>query len=212
MVQLGMGEIPKRTSDTRERILALAEQAVLAKGFNATSVEELVAAAAISRSGFFYHFSDKRTLAKALIQRYMEQEKILFDDLFRRAYELNDDPLHGFLVALKLFAEMMANLPEAHPGCMAAAFCYQDQLFDQEVRDLNAKSLLEWRERFREHLARIAEVYPTTGPTDLEAVADMATSLIEGGLILGRTLQDPTILPRQVMLYREFVRAKFSPA
>ena len=43
----------------------------------------------------------------------------------------------------------MANLPEAHPGCLAASFAYQDQLFNQEIRQLNAEGLLAWRMRFR---------------------------------------------------------------
>ena len=51
--------------------------------------------------------------------RYLEHDKQVLDDIFARGDELNDDPLHGFLVGLKLFAEMMANLPEAHPGCLA---------------------------------------------------------------------------------------------
>src|SRR5688572_27759899 len=113
-----MLEAPLRKgSDTRERLLALAERAVLAKGFAATSIEELIVAAGITKSGFFYHFKDKGELAKALLLRYLAQDKALLDDLFARADELNEDPLHGFLVGLKLFAEMMADLPEAHPGC-----------------------------------------------------------------------------------------------
>ena len=48
----------QKKTDTRERILELAEAAVLAKGFASTSIEELIAAAGISKSGFFYHFKD----------------------------------------------------------------------------------------------------------------------------------------------------------
>ena len=140
--------------------LPIAEEAVLAKGFAATSIEEIIAAVGITKSGFFYHFKDKRDLAKALLERYLEHDRRLLDELFRRGDELNDDPLHGFLVGLKLFAEMMANLPEAHPGCLAASFAYQDQLFNQEIRTLNAEGLLAWRARFRERLELIAERYP----------------------------------------------------
>jgi TetR/AcrR family transcriptional repressor of nem operon len=128
---------PKR-GDTRERLLAIAEEAVLAKGFAATSIDELIAAAGITKSGFFYHFKDKSELAKALLLRYLDHDRQVLDDLFSRADELNEDPLHGFLVGLKLFAEMMANMTEVHPGCLAASFVYQDQLFNREVRDLNA--------------------------------------------------------------------------
>lgn len=202
---------PRKGADTRERILELAEAAVLAKGFAATSIEELIAAAGITKSGFFYHFRDKGALAKAMMLRYIEHDKQVLDGIFTRADELNDDPLHGLLVALKLFAETFANLPEAHPGCLAAAFCYQDQLFNRDIRDLNAGSVLRWRARFLEKLKLIAARYPPKREADIEALADMAASNVEGGLILGRLLQDPSILPRQILLYRDLIRATFSP-
>jgi len=198
-------------TSARDRLLALAEVAVLEKGFAATSIDELIAGAGITKSGFFYHFKDKSELAKALMQRYVEEHNGVLAGIFTRADELNDDPLHGLLVGLKLFAEMLANLPEAHPGCLAAAFCYQDQLFNKKVRDLNAEGILRWRRRFRERFEKIAEKYPPRGPVDLEALSDMAASNVEGGLILGRVLKDVTILPRQIMLYRELVRATFLP-
>jgi TetR/AcrR family transcriptional repressor of nem operon len=202
----------RKGSDTRERLLAAAESAVLAKGFAATSIEEIIAAVGITKSGFFYHFKDKADLAKGLMLRYLEHDKALLDELFDRADELNDDPLHGFLVAMKLFAEMMANLPEAHPGCLAASFCYQDQLFNREINELNAGGVLSWRQRFRARLDAIAARYPVRQPTDLDALADMATTLVEGGLILGRVLKDATILPKQILLYRDLVRLTFAPS
>lgn len=201
----------RRRGDAREKILELAEEAVLAKGFAATSIDELVAGAGITKSGFFYHFRDKNALAKAMILRYLERDKSILDDLFRRADELNEDPLHGFLVGLKMFAELMADLPDNYPGCLAASFCYQDQLFDAEIRDLNAKGMLEWRQRFRTRFEAIAERYPPREPVDMEALADMATVLVEGGLILGRALQDSSILPRQILVFRDYVRLVFAP-
>jgi len=201
----------RKTGDTRERLLELAESAVLAKGFAATSIEELIAAAGISKSGFFYHFKDKGELAKGLLLRYLRQDRELLDSIFRRGDDLNEDPLHGFLVGLKLFAEMLADLPQAHPGCLAASFAYQDQLFNEELRKLNADGMLDWRTRFRERLRTIAGCYPPRHVVDLDALADMAYTLVEGGLILGRVLQDSTILPRQILLFRDFIRMIFMP-
>ncbi len=196
--------------DTREKLLALAEEAVLAKGFAGTSIEELIAAAGITKSGFFYHFKDKGDLAKALLLRYLEHDQRVLDELFTRGDELNEDPLHGFLVGLKLFAEMLANMTEVHPGCLAASFVYQDQLFNRDVRDLNAEGILRWRRRFRERFELIAQKYPPRHDVDLDALADMAATLIEGALILSRALGDPMIPPKQVLLYRDFVRCVFS--
>jgi TetR/AcrR family transcriptional repressor of nem operon len=199
----------RRGIDTRERILDAAESAVLEKGFAATSIEELIAAVGITKSGFFYHFRDKGVLAEALLERYIEREDALFDDLFRRADELNEDPLHGFLVGLKMLAEMLADLPGGHPGCLVASYCYQDRLFDRSVTDLNARAVLGWRRRFRDRLDRIAAIYPQKVDINLDDLADMLSVIADGGIILSKVVHDKDALPRQVMLYREFVRTIF---
>jgi TetR/AcrR family transcriptional regulator, transcriptional repressor for nem operon len=200
---------PRRGADTRERLLDLAEAAVLDKGFAATSIEELIAAVGITKSGFFYHFKDKGELAKALLQRYLDREEALFDALFARADELHEDPLHGFLIWLKLLAEMMADLPGAHPGCLVASYCYQDQLFNREVRELNREGALRWRARFLARLEIIAARYPPRLEVDLEALSDMLLAVTDGGIILSKVMGDRTVLPRQVMLYRSLVKTVF---
>jgi TetR/AcrR family transcriptional repressor of nem operon len=199
----------KNGTDTRERILAVAEAAVLEKGFGATSIEEMITAVGITKGGFFYHFQDKGELAKALLQRYIDNENAILDELFGRADALNEDPLHGFLVGLKMLAELLADLPNGHPGCMVATVCYQEQLFDKDVRDLNARAVLGWRKRFRARFDLIARQYPPRQAVDLDALADMATGLVDGGIILSRVLKDKNLLPKQILLYRDFVRMIF---
>ncbi len=179
------------------------------RDFAGTSIEELIAAVGITKSGFFYHFKDKGELAKALLVRYIEREDTLFDDLFRRADELNEDPLHGFLVGLKMLSELLADLPGGHPGCLIAAICYQERLFDKDVRDLNAAAVLAWRRRFRQRLDLIAERYPPRIAVDLDDLADMLSVIADGGIILSKVTHDKAALPRQVLLYREYIRAVF---
>jgi TetR/AcrR family transcriptional regulator, transcriptional repressor for nem operon len=197
------------SGDTRQRILDVAQSCVLEKGFAATSIEEIIAEVGITKSGFFYHFADKGELARSMLERYLERERVLFDNLFARADELSDDPLHAFLVALKLFSELFENLSEAHPGCLTAAYCYQERLFDRHVRDLNAAGILAWRKRFRDRLEAIAKVYPPRLPVNLTDVADMMSALADGGIILSKALNEPRALARQILLYRDFVRALF---
>ena len=136
----------------------------------------------------------------------------MFDDLFFRADVLNEDPLHGFLVGLKMLAEMLSDLPSGHPGCLIASYCYQERLFDQQVRDLNAEAVLAWRRRFRERLDRIAARYPSRTAVDLDDLADMLSAVVDGGIILSKALGDSKALSRQVLLYREFVRTIFTAA
>ncbi|MEO1019077.1 MAG: TetR/AcrR family transcriptional regulator [Pseudomonadota bacterium] len=201
----------KKTTPTRQQILDAAEAAVLAKGFTGTSIEELIAAVGISKSGFFYHFRDKTELARALLQRYVETDDKVFDDIFARADELSEDPLHSYLIGLKMLAEVFADLPNGHPGCMVASICYHEQLFDRDVRDINTQAVLGWRSRFRARLERIAEQYPPRLDVSLDDLADMLSVIADGGIILSKVTKDPGGLPRQLLLYRDFVRLVFSP-
>jgi AcrR family transcriptional regulator len=201
---------PKSTAPTREQLLDAAQDAVLAKGFSGTSIDELIAAVGISKSGFFYHFRDKSELAKALLERYVQEDDALFDALEARGDALSEDPLHSFLIALKLLADTFADLPNGHPGCMVASICYHEQLFAREVQEVNTAAVLGWRRRFRDRLAAIAAVYPPRIPVDLDDLADMVSAVVDGGIILSKVTRDPVCLARQVRLYRDFVRLVFT--
>lgn len=204
-----MTDISPRRGDTRERIIEAAQSAVLAKGFASTSIEELIAAVGITKGGFFYHFSDKGELAKALLTRYLEREVPRLSEHFDRADELNEDPLHSFLIGLKMVSETFADLPNGHPGCLIASFCYQDRLFDKEVRALNTTAILTWRQFVKRRLDLITACYSPRFPVDLDDIADMAYVVVAGGIIVSRTVSDKEALARQVLLYRDFVRTIF---
>ncbi|PJK31649.1 TetR/AcrR family transcriptional regulator [Minwuia thermotolerans] len=197
--------------ETRERIMDVAEQAVLEKGFGATSIDEIIAAAEITKSGFIYHFPDKPALARALLERYIERDDQVLDDIFGRAFELTDDPLQAMLVGLKLFAELMADLPAGHPGCLVATYCYQERLFDSEIREINARAVQAWRRRFRSLLDDIVATYPPRDEVDLDDLADMFSTVIEGGIVMSKALRDPPLLARQVLLLRSYVKLLLSP-
>ena len=203
-VTMGKGEA------TRERILEIAEAAVLAKGFGATSIEEVIAEARLTKSGFFYHFKDKNALAHEMLRRYVETNDRLFDDIFARGRELSDDPLQAFLISLKLLAEAMADLPSGHPGCLIASLCYQERLFNREVRELTARSVQDWNARFRGILDGIAAIHPPREAADLDDVADMLSCVVDGAIIMSKTLNDPRRLERQIMLYRSYIKLLFS--
>jgi TetR/AcrR family transcriptional regulator, transcriptional repressor for nem operon len=202
---------PARTP-TRERILVVAHDAIIAKGFDATSVEEIAAAVQISRAGFFYHFPDKNALARALIERQIVEEGEMLADITRRAGELSDDPLQQMLIIMRLMAERYVEVPGGYAGCILAAATYQDRIFDAEVKAANRRAQLAWRDRFRPFFERIAAAYPPRDPVDAGDMADMLNAVIEGGMILARGMGDPQVLVRQVLQARQMVKAVYQRA
>jgi TetR/AcrR family transcriptional regulator, transcriptional repressor for nem operon len=194
---------------TRERILDLAYDAIVEKGFAATSIEELVEAAGISRSGFFYHFKDKSDLARQLLQRFVAELEQQLDEMERRARELHEDPLHAFLIFLKLYEEMVGDFMARHPGCLVAAVTYQDRSFDPVVRALNRDAVLYRRGRFLAWLEEIAALYPLRIKVDLVDLADHVNVTADGGIILSKATGDLAALRRQAALMRETIRLAF---
>lgn len=195
---------------TKEKLMDIAERHILANGFAATSIELLITEAGITKSGFFYHFDGKNALAYALMQRYREQDAFLFSNIFKRAAELTDDPLQQMLVFIKLLAEMMENLEGLHPGCLVASFTYESHQVNEEVKAITADSVKDWRRLFKAQIEKINTVYSPNAETNSDDLADMLSTIIEGGIVVSRALNDPQILVKQLMEYRTYIKLLYS--
>lgn len=201
-----------RANSSRERILATAETLILQKGFTGTSIDEILDKAAITKGGFFYHFNGKTALARALVERYIEQDNAVFRDLMAQADRLSEDPLQRLLIFLNLLSEMVSGMLTIHPGCLVAAFTYELQQLDDEVRERMVDGVLEWRGLIAERLAQVAECYPARTSVSIDTLADMFSSSLEGGIILARVFDNNQALIDQVQAYRTHLRLVYDPA
>lgn len=191
---------------TKDNILEIAQSIMLQKGFSGTSIDEIIAASSITKGGFFYHFESKNDLAKHLMLKYQRDDNIFFQGLFSRADELSEDPLQQMLIFLKLLAEAMANLPDVHPGCLIATFTSANQQLNEDVKKVTAGCTLDWRRLFSQRLEEASKKTPLKIDIPVSELADMLSTVIEGGIILSRTLNDQQILPQQILQYRDYLR------
>ena len=195
---------------TRSKILDLAYESIVEKGFAATSIDELVEAAGITKSGFFYHFKDKNDLARELFGRFLAEDEQIIDTLEARARELSDDPLQAMLIFLNLYSQMMDDMQALHPGCLVATVTYQERMFDSEVKRMNVEFLLGMRERFGRWFTEIANRNPPQINTDIEALADHLTAIVEGAIVMSKALKDEALMGKQTRLSRSYVKLLFS--
>jgi AcrR family transcriptional regulator len=202
--------MPTKGEITKAKLMDIAERHILENGFAATSIDELIKEAGITKGGFFYHFDGKNDLALALIQRYREKDELIFSGLFDRARELTDDPLQQMLVFVKLLAEMMENLEGLHPGCLVASFTYESHQVNEVVRKIVEDSVLDWRRLFREQIDLIDEKYKANAEADSIHLADMLSTIIEGGIVVSRALNDSSILVRQLLEYRSYIQLLYA--
>lgn len=203
---------PGKGERTRGKILDAAYEAIVRKGFAGTSIDELVEATGLTKSGFFYHFKDKGDLARQLLVRFLAEDDAVIDALKARAEQLVDDPLQQFLLFLNLYAEMADEMEALHPGCLVAAIVYQEQVFDAEVRRLNSEAVMRWRERFIAWFEAIDRKHAPVMPLDRLALADALSAIVEGAIVLAKALDEPALMGRQLRLFRDMVKTAYGVA
>ena len=203
---------PTRGERTRAQLMDIALVAILEKGYAATSIDELIAQAGITKSGFFYHFQDKLDLGKQLLRRDNEMIAAGLTRIFEDAEAEHDCPLEALLQGVERYGRAAEESPTDRPGCLAAAFSYQQALFDEEVRELVREGLIFRRSLLRRMLDRVAALYPPRADVDLDQLADMLVAVVQGGMVIDRVRDSPGVLRAQVELYRAYLRAIFKGA
>ncbi len=197
---------------TRDRLMDVAYEGILTKGFGATSIDELVEATGITKGGFFYHFKDKGDLARQLLTRFLEEDDAVIDALTDRARSESEDPLEQFAIFLNLYADMMDEMLELHPGCLIAAILYQEQAFDRDVRLILFEATMRWRARFRAWFEAIGKVHQPRLPVDPDAIADSFSAVVEGSIVLTRAMSDRRLMGSQLRLFRDMVKTLYGVA
>ena len=57
---------------TRQKLLDASVKLMRIKGFNATTVEDICAAAKVTKGGFFHYFQSKQDIALAAVEHYRQ--------------------------------------------------------------------------------------------------------------------------------------------
>lgn len=196
--------------ETRERLLATAEQLILAKGYAGMSLDDLLTETVLTKGAFFHHFKSKSDLAKAVVERYWENDYALFLGFSEQADRLSDDPLERVLIFLRLFEDYLDGLGGPAPGCIFASYTYERHQFGPDVQDFIRKSFDVWVSLCEDKLAALIAARPSAEEVTARQLAELIASVIEGGFIMANACGDATWLQRQIAEYRRYLRLLFA--
>jgi TetR/AcrR family transcriptional repressor of nem operon len=101
--------------DTRERILAVGENLILARGFSAVGLSDILGKAAVPKGSFYHYFRSKEGFGVALLERYFEGYDARFSGLFA------DKQRSGRQVVLDYFQNWLETQAASgsHHSCLA---------------------------------------------------------------------------------------------
>lgn len=190
---------------TREKLLDAAQQLMLAKGFVATTVDEICAAAGVTKGSFFHYFDSKEDLGKVALDRFCQSR---LEMLGSNPSVKRSDPLQRLYGWVDSAVEASKS-PMAQKGCLLGNFAQELSDTHPKFRSQCAQRFADWTDLLKKDLDEAkAEHLPRTR-LDTQGLADHFIAIIQGSLILGKARQDMKVLEKNLLHYKRYLKALF---
>ena len=203
--------MPKDGSATRERILRVAERLMIEQGYNATSLDQVLAESSSSKGAFFHHFSSKSDLAHQLTERYVETDLAHLSAGLEAVREI-EKPANRVIAFIRFFEDGADGLMAEQTGCLYATVLAERQFTGSDINDLVAKATIVWRAAVVDLLRPALAARRTELDIDVDALADHLFTTFEGAFILCRTLEDSSAMGAQLRVLRQLLESLFQPS
>jgi TetR/AcrR family transcriptional repressor of nem operon len=172
--------------EARGRLIEAARSLVRRKGFAATSVDDLCAAAGVTKGAFFHHFPSKEALGVALVEDWTAMTGAMFAV---HPYNSHPDPLDRVFAYLDL-RRVLLDQPIPEFSCVAGTTVQETFESSPSIRDAAWQSIASGFEHVRPHLAEALAAHPVAGVT-AESLAHQFQVAVQGGIILAKAAGDP---------------------
>lgn len=195
---------------TRDKILEVGRDLALRQGHVATSIDEIIEQAGITKGTFFYHFKTKQDLAIALIQKFANKDVEILEENLAGAEKLSKDPLQQLLIFVGLIQKLHENIDGNAVGCLFASYSYENQLVDRDVKAIVSETILKWRKKLSEKIKEIINKYPPRQTIDPDELADMFTVTLEGAYVFTRLMHQPKLVNQHLEHYKNYIESLFN--
>jgi TetR/AcrR family transcriptional regulator, transcriptional repressor for nem operon len=186
---------------TRAKLLDAARDVIRAKGYTATSVDDICAAAGVSKGSFFHHFDSKEKLGIAAAERFNAMAAGLFASAPHAALPDPRARLLGYVdfrIAILqgetahytcLLGTMVQEVYETHPGIRAACDKELSGHVAMLARDIEAAQRL----------------YAPHAEWSAESVGVFMQAVLQGSFIFAKARQDPGVVAENLAHLRRYL-------
>lgn len=151
------------------------------KGYNATSVAEILEAADANSGSLYNFFPTKQDLLVAVLEWYVEN---LDPEIVDPARDVTDDPIERVFAILGGYREALLRTDLSF-GCPIGSLALELHEPDPPVRELLALNFERWCEAVRECFEQAGDRLPPDA--DPEELSRLVLSVMEGGVMQART-------------------------
>ena len=172
---------PHRHQDTRERILAVGESLILARGFSAVGLSEILGTANVPKGSFYHYFQSKEGFGVALLERYF----LAYAD--RHASARAAPGATGKQIVLEFFRNWLVSQEAsgAHHACLAVKLAAEVCDLSEPMRHALATGMNRIVADLADAL-RAAQADGQLGGPDAGQLAESLYALWVGASVLAR--------------------------
>jgi TetR/AcrR family transcriptional regulator, transcriptional repressor for nem operon len=172
--------------NSRTRLLTSTIDLVRSKGYAATRVEDVCAAAGVTKGSFFHHFSSKEDLAIAAAAHWNDRATQLFA---AAPYVAETDPLSRLLGYVNFRKELLdGEIWEW--SCYAGTTIQETHETYPAIRDACANSIANHIAMLTTMIEEVLREYPVAGMS-AESLAVHIQAVTQGAFIMAKARQDP---------------------
>ena len=172
------------TADTRTRLVLTAMQLFWEKGYNSTSIAEVLQTAKVNSGSLYYFFPGKADLLVAVLDMYHDGIGVM---LLEPAWQGIEDPIARIFALLDRYRQSLVDT-QCFYGCPIGSLALELHEPDLAVRERLAKNFAAWIDAIEECLAKAGTQLPKH--FNRRELAQFVLTAMEGGVMQARTFRD----------------------
>lgn len=191
--------------DAKSKLLEAALSVIRTKGYSATSVDELCAAAGVTKGAFFHHFKSKDELAVAAADHWSQTTSALFVDA---PYHKHKDPLDRVLGYLDFRKALLrGSVPEF--TCLVGTMVQEVYETNPDIRRACNASISNHAATLEADIAEAKKKYGIKGSWTSASLALHTQAVLQGAFILAKAKGDADIAAASVDHLRRYITLLF---
>lgn len=197
---------PATTHESKTRLLDATLHVVRSKGYAATTIDDICAAAGLTKGSFFHHFKSKEELALAAADHFAAMAAGLFKEA---PYHAPADPLDRVLGYVDFRAAILkGELPEY--TCLLGTMVQETYESHPAIRAACEKHMWEHAMEVAKDIAAAKKKYVPHARWTPESLALHTQAVIQGAFILAKANQGSEVAAECIAHLRRYVETLFN--